>query len=85
MTLRDRIDDMDPDLLMLPPEFDEAVLGMAERAGGLMVVAYDRSRVVDVLQRGMPRELAEEWYEFNIVQAWMGEGTPLFIDTRLCE
>lgn len=85
MTLRDRIDSMDPDLLMLAPEFDEAVLGLAERAGGLMVVAYDRSRVVDVLERDMEREEAEEWFEFNIAGVWMGEGTPLFVDGRVCE
>ena len=72
-------------LLLEPPVFDEAVIGICERAGGLRVVAYDRSRVVDILARDMEREDAEEWFEFNTIGAWMGEGTPVFIDTRPLE
>ena len=35
-----------PALLLDPPDFDEAVFGICERAGGMRVAAYDRSRVV---------------------------------------
>ena len=74
--------DETPALLLDPPEFDKAVIGICERAGGMRVAAYDRSLVVDVLAREMTREDAEEWFEANVVTAWMGEGTPVFIDTR---
>lgn len=85
MTTRERLASFDPELMMLEPEYDEAIVGLAERAGGMAAVAYDRSRVIDVLTRQMPREDAEEWFEFNIVQAWVGENTPVFIDTRVAE
>ena len=71
--------------LMDPDTFDGAIIGVCERAGGLRVAAYDRSLVIDVLAREMPREDAEEYFEFNIAGAWMGEGTPVFIDTRPME
>jgi hypothetical protein len=85
MTTRERLAEIDEELLMLAPEYDEAILGLAERAGGMRAVAYDRGRVIDILERQMPREDAEEWFEFNIVQAWVGELTPVFIDTRVAE
>lgn len=30
---------------------------------------------------GMTHEDAMEFYEFNIVGAWMGNGTPIFMDS----
>lgn len=78
-------EDEGPALLIDPPVFDKAVIGICERAGGMRVAAYDRSLVIDILTRGMQREDAEEWFELNILPAWMGEGTPVFIDTRPLE
>jgi hypothetical protein len=41
-------------------KLDAAIIGIAERAGGMSVVAYDRNMVIDILARDMPREEAEE-------------------------
>lgn len=65
---------------------DEAILGVAERCGQPPLVAYDRSRCIDILAaQGMDREEAEEYFEFNVVGAWVGPYTPIFIDGRVCE
>lgn len=86
MTTRDRLAEFEPELLFLdPPAFDEAILGLAERAGGTMAVAYDRTRCVDILARVMSREDAEEFFEFNTASAWVGEHTPVFVDMRWAE
>jgi hypothetical protein len=86
MTTRERIGEWLEEALFLDPsDFDEAIIGIAERAGGLSVVAYDRSVVIDILERDMPRDEAEEFFEFNTIGAWMGECTPVFIDTRYAE
>jgi len=85
---RERLNELldgDEALLLEPADFDEAVIGICERAGGLRVVAYDRSRCIDILARDMSREDAEEFFEFNTIGAWMGEGTPVFIDTRAAD
>jgi hypothetical protein len=71
------------DLMFLEPSvFDEAILGVADRFGMPSVVAYDRSRVIDIIARDMPREDAEEFFEFNTIGAWVGDTTPVFIDLR---
>lgn len=86
MSTREKIADMHDEVLFLdPPTFDDAILGVATRADGMIVVAYDRSRCIDVLARDMPREEAEEFFEFNTAGAWVGEGTPVFVDTRVAE
>jgi hypothetical protein len=68
-----------PDLLTLDG-FDEAVLGVVERAG-LLAVCYDRNKILEILMRDMNHEEAVEYYEFNILGAYMGEHTPVYLDT----
>jgi hypothetical protein len=83
---RNRIAEIDEELLLLEPEdFDEAIIGIAERADGMLAVAYDRTRCIDILARSMSREDAEEFFEFNTAGAWMGARTPVFVDTRAAE
>lgn len=85
MTTRDRIFDYAPDAL-LADGFDDAILGVAERCGQPPLVAYDRTRCIDILvAQGLDREDAEEFFEFNVVGAWAGEMTPVFVDTRVAE
>ena len=73
-------------MLLDPEAFDDAIIGIARRADGMMVVAYDRQRCIEVLlQDGMDHGEAEEFFEFNTAGAWVGDGTPVFIDTRWAE
>lgn len=59
--------------------FDEAVLGVVERAG-LTAVCYDRNKIIKILMRDMNQEEAWEYYEYNILGAYMGEHTPVYLD-----
>ena len=92
MTTRDKINSLaeccDSEILLLEPAyFDDAIIGIAERANGMTVVAYDRNRCIDqvMVYNECDREDAEEFFEFNTAQTWIGEGTPVFIDTRYAE
>ena len=67
-----------PDLLTLDG-FDEAVIGVVERAG-LLAVCYDRNKILEILMRDMNLDEAMEYYEFNILGAYMGEHTPVYLD-----
>lgn len=61
--------------------FDEAIIGMAERINLGPVVAYDTEKILNILieRDGMTYEEAHEYFTFNIIGAWMGEFTPIFI------
>lgn len=60
--------------------FDDAIIGMLLRPGRPAVVVYDVDRVIDVvLQEGVSREEAEEYVQFNVTSAYVGQCTPLFV------
>lgn len=75
-------------LVFLEPEyFDEAIIGAAQNATGMFCVAYSEPKIIELLIRHekMDPERAMEWYQFNILGAYMGEGTPVFIDGSVLE
>jgi hypothetical protein len=77
--IRDRLAEIDPDLLLMDG-FDDCIIGICESFGGVPVVAYDYERVLANLQAsGMTYEEAVEYHEFNQAGAYVGEGTPVFI------
>ena len=60
--------------------FDDAIIGVAERFGMPVVAAYDYDKVIEkIMADGCTREEAIEHFEFNILGAWVGETTPLFV------
>jgi len=67
-----------PDILTLDG-FDEAILGVVERIN-LQVACYDRNKIIQILMRDMSEEEAWEYYQFNILYAYMGESTPVYLD-----
>lgn len=68
-------------LFLMEEEFDEAIIGVAERIGDEPVVAYDTTKIVEILSRSMSVDEAYEFFEFNILGAYVGDKTPLFITT----
>jgi hypothetical protein len=70
-----------PLLFLAEEEFDEAIIGVAERIGDEPVVAYDTTKIVSILSRSMTVDEAYEYFEFNILGSYVGSKTPLFITT----
>ena len=66
--------------LLFADGYDDAILGIAER-DGIPLVIYDVRKILQVLRSRdhMAREEAEEFFEFNIAGAWMGDQTPIFL------
>jgi len=61
--------------------FDEAIIGIGERINLGPVIAYDVDKMLEIMieRDGMTYEQAREYFDFNILGAWMGEFTPIFI------
>jgi len=80
---REEIEEINPEALLCDG-FDEAIIGMAERINLGPVVAYSVEKIIDILMKRdeMSYEDAYEYYNFNIVGAWMGDNTPVFITTE---
>jgi|TARA_B100001250_G_scaffold374708_1_gene361723 hypothetical protein len=68
--------------LLLADGFEAALIGTGERCGQPTIAVYDREKCIEVLEKrdGMTQEEANEFFEFNVVGAWVGEQTPIFVD-----
>ena len=74
---------------LLADGFDDAVIGICQRFGQVPLVAYDREKCIEILMHQFKEdteidqsqlyEEAVEYFEYNVIGAWMGEDTPVFI------
>ena len=77
------IDEINPEALKMDG-YDDCILGICRRFGMESVLAYDEDKVLQKLvDEGMTWEEAREWFEFNQIGAWMGEGTPVFLSNKV--
>ena len=75
--------DIYPDEQFLKADgFDDCVVGVCHRYGQPLLLAYDEEKVIKKLMKRdkMTREDALEFYTFNIIGAWVGKQTPVFIE-----
>lgn len=72
--------------LLLADGFDAAFLGIGRRCGQPDIAVYDRTRCLQILvAQGATADEAIKYFEFNVVGAWVGECTPLFLDAMSLE
>ena len=82
-------EELDEDLLFLgiePRDFEEAIIGIVHRFGANPIVSYDYDKVIKIFENQFkesgsedPYQDAIEWFDFNVIGAWMGDGTPCFV------
>jgi hypothetical protein len=71
---------LDEDIL-LADGFEDAYLGLVRRCGQPAFALYDRDACLRILveRDRMSPEEAEEYFAFNVEDAWGGPGTPGFV------
>ena len=76
----DEIAEINPEA-MLADGFDDAILGMCIQFGAEPLVAYDYEKCVEILieRDGMTRIEAIDFIQFNVIGAYVGLNTPVFI------
>ena len=62
--------------------FDDCLIGLGFRFGNRGTLVYDQAKVIETLKRDgqMTEEEALEYYEFNILGAFVGENMPIFME-----
>lgn len=84
MTKLEQLTEMYPDIEFLKADgFDDAIIGAAEiKQIGEYVLVYSKTQVIKILMErdNMEFETAEEYYDFNIAGAFVGEKTPIWVD-----
>ena len=67
--------------LVTCPEFSHAFVGIVMRFGqDTPIACYDYDKVIaGYIADGMTADEADEYFEYNVLGAWVGGGTPCFI------
>ena len=67
--------------VLLCDGLEKAFLGLCYRFGQKPIAVYDRDKIIKIYRErdGMTYEEAEEFFEFNVIGAWVGDQTPAFI------
>ena len=61
-------------------EYDACIVGIGYRFNAGPLAVYSIPLVLQVMKGwGMDDEEAQEFFEFNTIGAWMGDGTPMFV------
>ena len=67
--------------------FDSAIIGVGGRCNTDPMIVYDYDKMVDVLvmRDGMAQEEAEEYLDYSVVCAWIGDTTPIILKNKSIE
>ena len=82
--LRKKIEDLigDDETVLLADGFEDAFVGIG-RQFGRPIAIYDRGKCIQILMRDeMDYEVAEEYFQFNVEGAWVGDQTPIFLEAN---
>jgi hypothetical protein len=72
----------DDEEVLLADGFEDAFVGIG-RQFGRPIAIYDRGKCIQILMRDeMDYEVAEEYFQFNVEGAWVGDQTPIFLEAN---
>ena len=73
--LNDIVDRYTDEEILKADGLDKAIIGIDEYSTRLI---YSYTKIIKILMEDMTREDAEDYFQFNIHQAYVGEKTPIY-------
>ncbi len=68
---------------LLADGFEDAFIGIHRRFSHPPLAAYSYEECIEVLVRGgSSYEEAVEHFDFNVIGSWVGDGTPVYVQTE---
>lgn len=63
-------------------QLDDAIVGVASRIGSEDFLVYSRQKCIEIFmaKNDWTYEEADEWFEYNVQGAYVGESTPAFME-----
>ena len=78
--IREMVEELVSENTLFADGLDDAIIGVVERIGfDETIILYDTDKIIKLLEAdGMSNEEATEYFQYNILGAYMGKGTPAF-------
>ena len=68
------------EVIVYPTGFEDCIVGVGERFGGPPVAVLDVEKMLAQMEKdGMTREEALEYFEYNILGAYVGQESPVYL------
>lgn len=78
---QDLVDLYNDEELLFADGFDDCIIGVTSGFDSAYKIAYDMGKIIDKLVAdGMTSEEAEEYFDYNILGAYVGDRTPLYVN-----
>lgn len=75
-----RMNEINP-MAMFPDGLEKAIVGIVTRPGLPQLFLLSSKKCISLLKgQGMSAAEASEFFEYNILTAYMGENTPVYLD-----
>jgi len=68
------------EIYSLPDKFDSALVAVGWRFNHGPLAVYDKNKVIGILEVEMGEDWGEEFFDSNIIDSWIGDSTPVFIE-----
>ena len=75
--LLERLEELNPEAVVLG-DLNNCIIGMCVSRGNYILL-YSGNAIVKHFEKNMSREEAEDYYVFNIENAYFGEGSPVIL------
>lgn len=81
------LDEYGEEALLMEPrlDYDECIIGIGARFHDGPLAIYSVERILTVLAKNdsFDEEDAREWFDYNILDGWMGAGTPIYANESM--
>ena len=67
---------------LLADGYDDCLIGICYQDSSWPKAVYDSDKIIKKLSREMSKEDGEEYFAYNIIGAYVGKGTPIFVSTN---
>lgn len=82
MTREDIVDAIGDEDLLFMDGYDDCIIGICQSFGQAIKIAYSTNKIIQkLMEGGCTNEEAVEFFEYNMVGGYVGERTPVFIET----
>jgi hypothetical protein len=74
-------EELDEELIKMDG-YDDCIIGVGTRCGFDDILVYDTQKIINkLMQDNLTYEEADEYMHFNMIGAYVGERTPIFVYT----
>ena len=82
MSVREELQECSVEPLLFSDGFDDCIIGVSDDFGKMRVVYSVEKMIENLMSSGDTYLDAIDWLEFNTLNAWVGENTPIYVESN---